>query len=180
MNMIAITDHNEAVPAHPTEFHDIVERSKAERKELFDFLTRIEVKAHEISGIYKREIQLQLLRDLLKENNPLSKRLNTYVIRQRKTVYPFLIQYFNLCASPSIHLSFWKLERDLGLAENYMESFTDAIDFLSFKADAKQLTGILGHLSQACQLMREYLREDDILVTPLSEEVLTDMDYFYS
>ena len=180
MNMIVITDHNEAVPAHPTEFYDIVERSKAERKELIDFLTQIEEKAHGISGISNRDILLQSLRDLLKENNPLSKRLNTYVSRQRKAVYPFLIQYFNLSTGPSIHHSFWKLERDLGLVENYMESFTDTIDFLSFKADAKQITGILRHLTQACQLMKQYLRVDDILITPLSEEVLTDMDYFYS
>lgn len=170
----------EAVPAHPTELYEILESSKEERRELTLLLISIESKSRTIFDEPDTSCQLQLLRQFREEVLPFSAKLSRYMVRQDRIVYPFLNQYFNMSADPLKLLTFWRLVKDQELAEEYLEFFTDAIDVLTYPTDNAEICLLFAHFLQACELMKGFLQEEEQLVTPLTEEIVTDIDYLFS
>lgn len=72
------------------------------------------------------------------------------------------------------------LEIDYELAKAYLDSFTEVVETLTFSADPNQLAGSVEHLLLACHILGGNLQKEEQLVYPMSEQILTDLDYFFS
>ena len=169
------------VPAHQTQWYDVLECARDDRLALIGMLNKLEIHVHELkTRLDTAACRLPPVRDLQLQARQILAVQSRYVKRQEEIVYSFLRDYFNLSTGPSMRLTFWKLSKDIGLAADYMNSFMAELGGLSPEADAEELERILGYALQGGTLMERCLREEEELVTSLSEEVLTDLDYLFS
>jgi regulator of cell morphogenesis and NO signaling len=169
-----------AEPAHPTELSHAFDRLKEEHEVLKVSITSLEEQASSINSSQDPAAQLELLRKLRGETLQLMSSMKTHSEWEERILFPFLHEYFDLSIGPTMVPSFWVLEKDHDLAEAYMESFVDAVETLAYPGEPNQLIGVAEHLTQACHILKGHLEMEEQLVYPLSEQVLTDVDYFFS
>ncbi|MCZ8514791.1 hemerythrin domain-containing protein [Paenibacillus filicis] len=99
---------------------------------------------------------------------------------EERDVFPVIDLYFRRLMKPSITPSIWVMERDHELAVLFVNSFVDAVDALPEKSTLEQNRQTAAHLMQACLILSEHFELEEDLIYPLADEMLTDIDYFYS
>ncbi|MDQ1909927.1 hemerythrin domain-containing protein [Paenibacillus sp. GD4] len=167
-------------PAHPTELYHAIKQLIEEHEQLKLLIQALEEKARQAALSRDTEEQLKALRDLKADTVQFMSQMNRHSSWEEQVLYPFLHEYFDLSMGPSMVPSFWVLEKDHDLAEAYMDSFIDAVEDLASPGDRRQLQSVAEHLLQACRILSGHLAMEEQLVYPLSDQVLTDVDYFFS
>ncbi|CAG7625862.1 hemerythrin domain-containing protein [Paenibacillus allorhizosphaerae] len=166
-------------PAHPTELYHALVRLKEEHEALKQAIFQLEEQAKTVIRSCDAEMRVRTLRSLVQETFLLNTKLEEHSIWEEQILYPFLNDYFHKSAGPSIIPSFWVLEKDHELAKAYLDAFTDLAEAL-VSSDDDKIVGTAEHLTQACHILKGHLHMEEELVYPLTEQILTDMDYFFS
>ncbi|MNI97519.1 hypothetical protein D3C73_1561810 [compost metagenome] len=74
------------------------------------------------------------------------------------------------------------LEKDHELADSFIQSFHDTVQDLCGKpcVTKERVAEAASHLLQACLILHDHVTMEEQLVLPMADEVLTELDYFFS
>lgn len=166
--------------ARPTGFMYAVERLQEEREQLMNEMKSIYIEALEVGRNADSDNIRQLLEHLRNRTLAFVSDLEKYLEWEDEDLFPLVDDYFHKQPGPSITPSYWGLEKDREMAMLFIQSF---MDLKLDGAEEDRQTPIkhaTSHLAQACLIMQEYFRLEAELLFPLADEILTDIDYFYS
>jgi regulator of cell morphogenesis and NO signaling len=156
------------------------ERLKEEHEDLRATLKILETNAKEVILLEDSTRGLQALQELRKQTQQFMEKLEQHSDWEEQELFPFLQQYFHRQPAPSIMPSFWVLEKDHQLGISFIESFNEAVIEVSPIVVKKQLAEAASNLLQACLILNDHFTMEEQLIYPLTEKVLTDLDYFFS
>jgi hypothetical protein len=155
----------------------VLELAITERRQLIAKLIQIEDRAVALSMLVHADhadYRHQEFRSLLSEFQLFYSQFKPYRLQHEQHIYPYLNQYFNLDQGPRMQLSFWRQEKEYELIvmdiQFLMETFDTGLEPIASNRDIMMLKPFI----QVCQHMKEYLRGEEILVTPLSEVVISN------
>jgi hemerythrin-like domain-containing protein len=106
--------------------------------------------------------------------------LHEHSVCEEREVFPVIDLYFRRLMKPSITPSIWVMEKEHELADLFVKSFMEAVDALSERSSSEQNRQTAAHLVQACLILTEHFELEEELIFPLADEMLTDIDFFYS
>lgn len=174
------TDRPVAEPAHPTELFHALVRLKEDHEALKQTIERMKQQAMDVFEGCDAALQVRTLRALQQDTTQLLAKLEEHSAWEEQVLFPFLNEYFHKSDGPSIIPSFWVLEKDHELANVYLDAFTDLAERLTVSDDNGKIIGAAEHLAQACHILKGHLQMEEELVYPLTDQILTDVDYFFS
>lgn len=166
--------------AHETELSEALDRLKREHDDLLRGMNELYAQARlaEREAVPKRA--LPLLLQLRLKVQALSEELERHSVWEEHELYPFLNDYFHRKHSPSIVPSLWMLEKDHELATDNLNSFLKAVHVIENNPEAMLPSQAAAYLIHACRILQEHLRREEQIVFPMTEQILTDMDYLFS
>lgn len=106
--------------------------------------------------------------------------LHDHSVWEEREVFPVIDLYFRRLMKPSITPSIWVMEKEHELADLFVNSFMESVDALPEISTMEQNRGSVAHLVQACLILSEHFELEEELIFPLANEMLTEIDYFYS
>lgn len=167
---------------NPNKLSFAVERWKDEHHRLRAKIKILETHAKEIGLMDNAEQRLDILSKLKQSTAGFMTELKRHAEWEDKEFFAFLIEYMKRDPVPTIMPSFWVLERDHELADSFFQSFHESVGQLLARKNARkdQAVEAASHLLQACLILNDHLTMEEQLVLPLTEEVFTDLDYFFS
>ncbi|MEC0228484.1 hemerythrin domain-containing protein [Paenibacillus alba] len=166
--------------SNPAELAYATDRLKDEHEALREKLRMIEHSAKELILIDDLAKGIQLVHALKELTDQFMDELEQHAEWEEKELFPFLFTYFDRQPQPSMMPSFWVLEKDHQLGLSFIQSFQEAIlDAASFVVK-KQLADTAAHLVQACLILNDHITMEEQLIFPLTENVLTDLESFFS
>ncbi|MNH95465.1 hypothetical protein D3C73_481130 [compost metagenome] len=168
------------VSAHPTELALAMDRLQNEHDLFRDRLKVLEVQAKQVNMLDDIDKGIQVLTYLRQQTIQLVDELDVHADWEQKQLFPFLDHYFHHQHLPSILPSFWVLEKDHELAQSFIQSFMEAVDRLQVKPIKEGIIEAAANLIQACLILNDHITMEEHLVFPLTEQVLTDLDHFFS
>ncbi|MCS7460946.1 hemerythrin domain-containing protein [Paenibacillus doosanensis] len=166
--------------AHETELSEALERLKREHDDLLRALNGLYAKARLAERETDPKRALPLLLQLRLGVTAFLEELERHSEWEEHELYPFLNDYFHRKHAPSIVPSLWMLEKDHELATDNLNSYLKAVRVIESNPDAMLPSQAAGYLIHACRILQEHLRQEEQLVFPMTEQVLTDMDYLFS
>lgn len=169
----------EAEPACPTELYDAVKRLKEEHRALKLELARLQERAAEAAHAAE-EGEFAPWRDWSAALGRFLVRLQAHSSWEERSLYPFLRSYFALGSEPTITPSFWSLERDYRLALDHMRAVAAKTVESPYRPSREQVREAKELWIQACQLMASHFELEERYVYPMTDRVLTDIDYWFS
>lgn len=134
---------------------------------------------------------LQLLKELRCQAESLLHDLALHSKWEDEELFPTFSRYYRRTTTEQTLLpSLWVLEKDHELALQFFESFLQLSLTLIAPLTLKQ-TGIdpslfeklkesCDHLTQGCLVLNGHFQMEEEIIFPLFEQILTDMDYFFS
>jgi iron-sulfur cluster repair protein YtfE (RIC family) len=169
----------EAQPACPTELYDAVKRLKEEHRTLKQELARLQERAEE-AALAAEEGEFVPWRVFSAALGRFLAQLQAHASWEERSLYPFLRSYFDLGSGPTITPSFWSLERDYRLALDHMHAVAAKTAESPHRPSREQVCEAKELWMQACQLMASHFELEERYVYPLTDRVLTDIDYWFS
>jgi hemerythrin-like domain-containing protein len=166
--------------AHMTALSEALERLKQEHGELKLVLQDMENQAKQVELLPDKAGAMQSLLHLRLWTLAFREELERHSSWEEKELFPFLAAYFHRELSPSMIPSFWSIEKDHELADEYMQSFLRAVHMLKANPEAMGLNQAAAYLVHACRILQDHLKQEEELVFPLAEQVLTDIDCLFS
>lgn len=170
--------------ANPAAVDYATERLEQGHRRLREQLKVLETRAKQMKDIQEPVNKLQALRGLMKQTAAFVAALNRHIKWEEEELFPFLLAYHHRQSAPSIRPSFWVLENDYQLAMLFIQSFQEGAAQASAQAGqqsaGKPMEEAVVNLIQACLMLKDHLTMEDQVVLPLTEKVLTDLDYFFS
>ncbi|GAA4832877.1 hypothetical protein GCM10023310_07840 [Paenibacillus vulneris] len=169
-----------SVTAHPNGLYELVDRLKLEHAELMQVLLKMKeqsIQAEQEADKGKARgtlVHLRLWAMAFQEE------LDRHSKWEEEVLYPFLNVYFHKQNKPTIVPSLWMLEKDHERAMDHLSSFFRAVHALKPDSDAMQIKRAGAYLTQACRILIDHLEKEEEFVFPLTERVLTDIDYLFS
>ncbi|MCD1261014.1 hemerythrin domain-containing protein [Paenibacillus athensensis] len=166
--------------AHPTAFLTMVDRLKVEHAVLQQQLKEIRQLAGELYAAQDcasgpcRLIELQDRVLLITED------LDRHSKWEEEELFPVLQLYFNRKLLPSITPSIWVMEKDHELARLFVQSFIDGVNGMAEPIEEGFMKEMAAQLIQACLILSEHFTLEEELVFPMTDQLLKDLDYFYS
>ncbi|WP_248925929.1 hemerythrin domain-containing protein [Paenibacillus hamazuiensis] len=170
----------ESGAAHLTELSLSLDRLKQEHDELMQVLVELENKAKQVEQEDDTDTAIRLLLHLRLWTHAFKEELERHSNWEEKELFPFLNRYFRRQSAPSIIASFWTMEKDHELAADYLQSFLRAVHMARRDTEIERLHQTALYLIHACRILKEHLEKEERLIFPMTEEVLTDMDYLFS
>ncbi|NOU91766.1 hemerythrin [Paenibacillus sp. LMG 31456] len=170
----------ESGTAHSTELSAALDRLTQEHGELMQVLLDMESQARQLEQETDMSKALPSLLHLRLWVKAFMQELERHSEWEKKELFPFLNNYFHQELSPSMIPSFWALEKDHELAEEYIQYFLRAVHEVKQESELGQLHQALAYLIHACRILKEHLAKEEQLVFPMTEQVLTDLDYLFS
>ncbi|UJF33819.1 hemerythrin domain-containing protein [Paenibacillus hexagrammi] len=156
------------------------DRLKEEHQQLRQQLRLLEASAKEVMMLDDGVKGLQLLGQLRGLTAQLMDELERHAQWEDRELFPFLMNYFRRESAPSILPSFWVLEKDHQLGVSFIQSFHEAVIELSPLIVKKRLGEAASHLVQACLILNDHITMEEQMILPLTEQVLTDLELFFS
>ncbi|NHN33623.1 hemerythrin domain-containing protein [Paenibacillus agricola] len=166
--------------AHMTALSEALERLKQEHGELKLVLQEMEKQATQVELSNDKLGSMQSLLHLRLWTLAFREELERHSNWEEAELFPFLNAYFNSNMAPTMIPSFWTIEKDHELADEYMQSFLRAVHKLKANPEAMSLNQAAAYLVQACRILQEHFVKEEELVFPLTEQVLTDIDCLFS
>ncbi|MGG1517840.1 hemerythrin domain-containing protein [Paenibacillus oryzisoli] len=166
--------------ANPAELVFATDRLRVEHDWLRLQLKTLEAKAKEAKQLHAAASGVTALRELLEQASVLEEELDRHAGWEERELFPFLLAYHHRYAVPSIVPSFWVLEKDYQLALLFLQSFREAAAKAISPFAKPLLEEAVANLIQACLILNDHLTMEEQLVYPITEQVLTDLDYFFS
>lgn len=180
MEVSALGRHIDLAASNMTEVAYAADRLKEEHEQLRSRLRILETNAKEVMLLNDMAKGLQLLQALKDQTVQFEKELERHSEWEEQRLFPFLMTYFHSQLTPTIRPSFWVLEKDHQLGVSFIQSFHETrIDAASLGVK-KQLTEAASALLQACLILNDHFAMEEQLILPLTEKVLTDLEYFFS
>ncbi|TVX99013.1 hemerythrin domain-containing protein [Paenibacillus cremeus] len=170
----------ESSEAHGTELSAALDRLKQEHGELMQDLLELENEAKQAGQESDFDPAIRLLTHLRFRTQAFMNEMEQHSRWEEQELFPFLNGYFHQQTAPSIAASFWRLEKEHELAGEYLQSFLKETDGLRRDSKLEQLHHAAAYLIHACRILKEHLEKEEQLVFPMTEEVLTDLDYLFS
>ncbi|WP_036745294.1 hemerythrin domain-containing protein [Paenibacillus sp. UNC451MF] len=166
--------------AHYTELSELVERLKQEHAELMQVLLDMKEQSIQAEQEHDKGKARGMLVHLRLWAMAFQEELNRHSEWEEQELYPFLNVYFHKHNRPTIVPSLWMLEKDHELAMDHLNSFFRAVHALKPDSDAMQIKRAGAYLTHACRILIDHLEKEEQFVFPLTERVLTDIDYLFS
>lgn len=170
--------------ANPAELNYATDRLMQEHELLREQLKTLEIAAKNIKQLQDLSKGVSVLRMLTEQTSAFVASLDSHAKWEDEELFPFLQAYQHRMTAPSIAPSFWVLEKDHQLAMLFIESFQEAAAQAVKPAAAalvkQRMEEAAGNLIQACLILSDHLTMEEQLVFPLTEQVLTDLEYFFS
>lgn len=166
--------------ARPTGFMYAVERLQEEREGLMNEMKSIYIEALEVGRNAGCDNVFHLLADLRARTEAFVSNLDKYLEWEDEDLFPLVDDYFHKRPGPSITPSYWGLEKDREMGMLFIQSFLDLKVKEHNEESHTKIKHATSHMAQACLIMQEYFRLEAELLFPLADEILTDIDYFYS
>lgn len=166
--------------AHITELSVLMERLKEEHIELRQVLDDMESQAVQAELEADKHRALASLLHLRLWTLAFKEELDRHSEWEERELFPFLNAYFNKSKVPTMTPSLWSLENDHELAMSYMQSFLRSVHGLKSDSDAMRMKQTAAYLTQACRMLRNHLEKEELIVYPMAEKVLTDIDSLFS
>jgi hemerythrin-like domain-containing protein len=155
--------------AHVTELSESLERLRREHNELKQVLQEMETQARQVEQEPEKALSMKILLDLRLWTLAFREELERHSNWEEKELFPFLNQYFKSKKSPVMNPSFWALEKDHELADEYMQSFLRAVHALKANPEAMRLNQAAAYLVHACRILKEHLDKEELLIVPMTE-----------
>ncbi|WP_161807581.1 hemerythrin domain-containing protein [Bacillus sp. FJAT-28004] len=156
------------------------DRLKEEHEKLRSQLRILETNAKEVILIADTAKGLQILQQLRTQTAQFENELEQHSEWEEQELFPFLLAYFHRQPAPSIMPSFWVLEKDHQLGVSFIQSFNEAVNEVTPLVNKKRLAETASHLVQACLILNDHFTMEEKLILPLTEEVMTDLEHFFS
>ncbi|NEW05824.1 hemerythrin domain-containing protein [Paenibacillus sp. SYP-B3998] len=156
------------------------DRLKEEHEQLRSQLRILESNAKEVILIDDTAKGLQVLQQLRTQTAQFENELEQHSEWEEQELFPFLLTYFHRQMAPSIMPSFWVLEKDHQLGVSFIQSFNEAIIEAPPLIVKKRLVEAASNLVQACLILNDHFTMEEQLILPLTDKVLTDLEYFFS
>ncbi|WP_179136156.1 hemerythrin domain-containing protein [Paenibacillus sp. 32352] len=166
--------------AHETELSEALDRLKREHDDLLHGLNELYAQARQVEREADHERTLPLLLQLRLRVQAFSEELERHSEWEEHELYPFLNDYFHRKHVPSIVPSLWMLEKDHELASDNLNAFLKAVHVIENNPEAMLPSQATAYLIHACRMLQEHLRQEEQIVFPMTEQILTDMDYLFS
>ncbi|TXK76606.1 hemerythrin domain-containing protein [Paenibacillus sp. N3.4] len=166
--------------SNPVELAFATDRLKEEHKELREKLRLLETSAKELILLDDSGKGIQLVQELRLLTDQFMIELERHSEWEDQELFPFLLTYFDRQPAPSMMPSFWVLEKDHQLGISFIQSFQEAIIDVTPLVVKKRLADAAAHLVQACLILNDHFTMEEQLIFPLTEKVLTDLEYFFS
>ncbi|MFC0212212.1 hemerythrin domain-containing protein [Paenibacillus chartarius] len=155
-------------------------RLKEEHQLLRDRIVRIQTCARSIYAELDPERSRIILEVLQLRMEDFMSQLHKHSEWEEKEVFPVIEIYNRRMFKPSITPSIWVMEKDHELADLFVASFNETVDALPMVCSVELARKAAANLDQACLILLEHLELEEELIFPLADELLTDIDYFYS
>lgn len=166
--------------SNPVELAFATDRLSEEHEALREKLRMLETSAKELIISDVSEKGVRMIQQLQKQTDQFMDELARHSEWEESELFPFLLAYFQRQPAPSILPSFWVLEKDHQLGVSFIQSFNEAVAELAPFITKKRLAEAVAHLVQACLILNDHITMEEQLIFPLTEKVLTDLDYFFS
>lgn len=166
--------------SNPDELAFASDRLRGEHEELRGKLRMLETIAKELMVLEDSVKGIQLIQELRKQTDQFVEELDRHSDWEEQELFPFLLTYFHRQPAPSMMPSFWVLEKDHQLGMSFIQSFQEAVIEVTPLVVKKQLADVAAHLLQACLILNDHFTMEEQLVFPLMENVLTDLESFFS
>ncbi|GFN33520.1 hemerythrin domain-containing protein [Paenibacillus xylaniclasticus] len=103
---------------------------------------------------------------------------------EQEVLFPLLLTYYHHDLSPTIRPSFWVLEKEYQLGLSFIQSFREELcPIAECPCDRSGRTcapEAAANLVQACLIFHNHFTMEEEIILPLTEKVLTDLEYFFS
>ncbi|WP_168120639.1 hemerythrin domain-containing protein [Paenibacillus sp. HB172176] len=116
--------------------------------------------------------------------------LKTHTQWENEELFPILSQYFKRKIEPTMMPSMWMLEKDFELALQFFSAFMEDCKairhalLLDLENDgviaAEQMKSTANELTQGCLILTGHFQLEEEVIYPLTDEILTDIDYLFS
>jgi iron-sulfur cluster repair protein YtfE (RIC family) len=166
--------------AHPASFLSMVERLKEEHEAMQDQLKEIRTMAGEVYTLEDCTEGMCKLVRLQDRILVLIEDLDRHSEWEERELFPILQSYVNRYMKPSITPSIWVMEKDHDLAKQFVQSYIDGVNGMKAPIDRGFLKEMTSQLIQACLLLLEHFTLEEELVFPLTDQLLTDIDFLFS
>lgn len=133
---------------------------------------------------------LQSLKELRCQAESLLHDLALHSKWEDEELFPTFSRYYRRTTEQTLLPSLWVLEKDHELALQFFESFLQLSRTLIAPLTLKQictdpslfekLKEGCDHLTQGCLVLNGHFQMEEEIIFPLFEQILTDMDYFFS
>jgi iron-sulfur cluster repair protein YtfE (RIC family) len=165
---------------HPTSILSMVDRLKKEHVAMQDQLKEIRTMAGEVYMLEDCTEGMCKLVSLQDRILVLIEDLDRHSEWEERELFPILQNYFNQYMMPSITPSIRVMEKDHDLAKQFVQSYMDGVNGMKAPIDRGFLKEMTSQLIQACVLLLEHFKLEEELVFPLTDQLLTDIDYLFS
>lgn len=176
--------------ARPSAFMQLAIRLQAEHEQLKAScvaLCELSARAASSAGDYGA---VQMLKELRANAEELLRDLASHSKWEDDQLFPVISRFYDQKTEPTILPSLWVLEKDHELALQFFESSLDMIpalmDMFTSNSEIRthkmieKLKECCDQLTQGCLLLNGHFQMEEELVYPLTEQILTDMDYLFS
>ncbi|WP_164779432.1 hemerythrin domain-containing protein [Paenibacillus kobensis] len=184
MEATSTSRHVELALSNPDELTLLESRIRQEHRLLRHQIRMVEMYAKEAMLIEDPAASKQLVLQLEDQLEQFVMDLERHAAWEQTELYPLLLAYYHHDSSPTIRPSFWVLEKEYQLGISFIQSFHEAISQMA--GCACDCTGrscaseAAAHLVQACLIFNDHFTMEEELVLPMTDKVLTDLDYFFS
>ena len=107
------------------------------------------------------------------------KRLNAHANWEETCLLPLFSQFLSRMQNPTMIASLWVIEKEQALANEYWQSFEDAIHTFSFQAHAIDVAEAIQSLQVACEIEKNHLTMEEQIMFSLADELLVDLEILY-
>ncbi|WP_313999500.1 hemerythrin domain-containing protein [uncultured Paenibacillus sp.] len=166
--------------ARPTDFMYAVGRLKEEHDRLNEQVKVLYTDALEAGRETDADTALRLLGGLRERTVAFALQLEAHSEWEEREMFPLVSDYFHKRTVPSITPSFWVMEKDHELALLFIGTFMELTEDNVPAARIDLIRQAASNMVQACLILQEHFRLEEELIFPLADEMLTDIDYFYS
>ncbi|MFH5185251.1 hemerythrin domain-containing protein [Paenibacillus sp. TAB 01] len=180
MEVSASGRHIDLASSNMAELAYATDRLKEEHEQLRNRLRVLETSAKEVMLLNDVAKSLQMIQKLRNETAQFELELERHSEWEEQRLFPFLLNYFHIQQAPTIRPSFWVLEKDHQLGVSFIQSFHETMIDTAPLGVKKQLTEAASALLQACLILNDHFAMEEQLILPLTEKVLTDLEYFFS
>jgi|GEM_PF-662820 len=176
--------HIELASSNPDELSLAEARLRQEHRRLRQQLRSVETAAKEAMLTEDPATGKRLIEQLQGLLDQFVAELEEHTAWERTELFPLLLVYYHHDTGPTIRPSFWVLEKEYQLGLSFIQSFREAIGPAASgccdRSSRKCAAEAAAHLVQACLIFNDHFTMEEELVLPLTEKVLTDLEYFFS